>query len=688
MLVLYSLNFYAQTSDLKELPRGKNPIDFYYKEGMKCMQDNNFELAIKNLTAVLKEDARNYPALYNRGACYLKLKDYKKANTDLTTALPYVNKEERIFLLRGKANIGLKEYQTALDDFEEYRRKNEADFEIQLYIGICHEKLQSYGEAMLNYNNLIGYKADHFECLVARGRCYLLMGEPKKALDDFKKAANIDDSDPEIAFYMGNAYYLLQKQEDAMKQYRKAQSLAPSNPLIKENIALCKKGIGLEIAIAYETEISNETFTPDEEVADNEPSKQNERKIEDKKPQINTPSIKSELTWVAPNPDEYKNGRIVVHSNSILLKIKATTSEPISANAFEVVSNGDISKMGETSLSALNQKYGTENLTEGYKYLYAEKMQLHLGENTVTVAVRFNGKTIEAQSLTIIYQKLPEIWAVIVGVETYQSNNMKSLSYSRNDAWAFKTHLRGVEGGNVPENHIVMLINEKAKKESIIATIREIAMKCDSQDIFYFFFSGHGAVGGFCPFDYMHERDTSDNRYNRLSSKLTLVSQPDIKNVLEKSKAKSKLIIADACHSGSFAEEEKSNGKFAASKGEYDGINENYEKYYEEIQASPGGLVYILSSKYNEISRERASMQGGVFTYYLIEGLKGEADGWLEETEMRSDIQNDIITCKELFYYIKYNVQQKTNSLQTPMLIVSKTSPNAAQMPVGIVIHK
>ncbi len=67
--------------------------------------------------------------------------------------------------------------------------------------------------------------------------------------------------------------------------------------------------------------------------------------------------------------------------------------------------------------------------------------------------------------------------------------------------------------------------------------------------------------------------------------------------------------------------------------------------------------VIITSSEGEEVSKEIPG-KGGVFTYYISEGLKGEADrdgdGWIE--------------AQELYEYVRKNVEKATMNTQHPMM--------------------
>jgi hypothetical protein len=239
-----------------------------------------------------------------------------------------------------------------------------------------------------------------------------------------------------------------------------------------------------------------------------------------------------------------------------------------------------------------------------------------------------------------------KIWAVVVGVGKYTA--MPSLKFTDDDAWKFYTHLISPEGGAIPENQIAVLTDETATREGILRAMRDKFLKADANDVVMFFFSGHGLEGCFLPSDY-------DGYNNKLRHE-------EIKQILKQSKAKHKLCIADACHSGSL----DYSGSLAA-KGP---APVSLQRYYQAFEDSEGGIALLMSSKSQELSLEDHGLRHGVFTYYVLQGLKGQADR-----------NNDyIISIKELYNFVYGKVRDYTAGAQTPVL----TGDFDDAMPVGL----
>lgn len=230
--------------------------------------------------------------------------------------------------------------------------------------------------------------------------------------------------------------------------------------------------------------------------------------------------------------------------------------------------------------------------------------------------------------------KSVKIWAVIVGVGRYTS--MPSLKFTDDDAFRVYSFLKSPEGGALPDNQIAILVDESATRENILKTMRQYFLKADANDVVMLYFSGHGLEGCFLPVDY-------DGYNNKLRHE-------EVKQIFNASKAKHKLCIADACHSGSL-----SYGEGLAAKGP---APVTLQRYYQAFEDADGGIALLMSSKAEELSLEDHGLRQGVFTYYVLRGLKGAADG-------NGDY---LVTIKELYGYVYAKVREYTANVQTPVL--------------------
>lgn len=235
-----------------------------------------------------------------------------------------------------------------------------------------------------------------------------------------------------------------------------------------------------------------------------------------------------------------------------------------------------------------------------------------------------------------------KIWAVIIGAARY--SHMPALRYTDDDAYQIYAFLKSPEGGALPDNQLKLLIDEDATRGNILHAMRSIFLRADQNDVVLFYFSGHGLQGSFLPVDY--------DGYNNL------LKHEEINNLLKASKAKHKLVIADACHSGSLL----------AAKTT---VHTALQKYYAAFEDTEGGTALMMSSKGEEYSLEDGGLRSGIFSHFLVRGLKGEADR----------DRDRIINVTELFNFVYQNVRSYTGNVQTPTL----TGRFDQLMPVAVI---
>lgn len=284
---------------------------------------------------------------------------------------------------------------------------------------------------------------------------------------------------------------------------------------------------------------------------------------------------------------------------------------------------------------------------EGIMYFAGGRVYGAVWVNGAAVKELDSDETIPADPVRMDPSKAVKIWAVIVGVGRYTS--MPSLKFTSRDAYFFYSFLGSVEGGAVPQSQMAILVDEDATRENILKKMREYFLKADENDVVILYFSGHGLNGCFLPVDY-------DGYNNKLR-------HDEIKQVLKQSKAKHKLCIADACHSGSLND----NGGALASKGP---AQVTLQRYYQAFEEADGGVALLMSSKAEELSLEDHGLRQGVFTYYVLQGMKGSADK-----------NNDyLVSIKELYNYVYAKVRDYTANAQTPVL----TGDYDDAMPVAV----
>ena len=314
---------------------------------------------------------------------------------------------------------------------------------------------------------------------------------------------------------------------------------------------------------------------------------------------------------------------------------------------------------------------------------------------------QFIKDSIEEASIAILdlekLRKKAKVWAVVVGVSKYSKNKSLNLKYSDADAKSFYNFLHSAGGGSVQKNQIALLLNEQATSQEVRLTMKEIFSQASDDDVVVLYIASHGLTEQGEFYFLTTEAEVG-------SLKNTSLSRLDIAEGLKGCKAKKKMVFADACHSGNIGDvmniaasnntpekkeiktEQKQADKqmVASAKQEKikvspgsrgidtDGKNNKTKESTqtpEQLEASSKLLIemaqvneghaIMTASTGGQKSLEDIKWGGGhgVFTYYLIEGLKGSAD---------SD-KNKFVSFKELNNYVYRSVMDATNMEQSPI---------------------
>ena len=283
---------------------------------------------------------------------------------------------------------------------------------------------------------------------------------------------------------------------------------------------------------------------------------------------------------------------------------------------------------------------------------FTEPLVLREGKNEITVTVIDMDNQATTRSLTVTRMPDPRlldlgtIWAAVIGISQYKT--VSSLQFADQDALAFYDYLLNQIG--VPKDNVFLLTNQQATLVNVRRTLgTELKRKANPQDTVLIYFAGHGAP----------ETDATSPDNDGLEKYLVVYdSDPDdlyttglpmreVEIIFERLAAERVVFIADTCFSGA------TTGRTFTTGGRRAVVSDTFLTRLSHAK----GRVVLAASRANEVSAERPDLQHGVFTYYLLEGLRGKAD-----------IDGDnIITIDELYNYVLQKVPAATNQNPHPI---------------------
>jgi len=242
-------------------------------------------------------------------------------------------------------------------------------------------------------------------------------------------------------------------------------------------------------------------------------------------------------------------------------------------------------------------------------------------------------------------------WAVIIGVSDYADTRIPSLRYASKDARAIHDWLVSPAGGRYAPARVKLLVDRDATGNNIREALFGWLRQAIEEDVVMIFFAGHGSPDS---------PDTPGNlyllphdaRYDAIAS--SGFPMWDIETALKRFvKAKRVVVVADACHSGGVGE----SFDIARRSTGVTPVNPISSGLHSLAAIGPGVAV-LSASDDKQFSAEGAMFGGGhgVFTHFLLEGLKGQADY----------NQDRRVTLGELIPYLSENVRRATRNSQSP----------------------
>ena len=289
------------------------------------------------------------------------------------------------------------------------------------------------------------------------------------------------------------------------------------------------------------------------------------------------------------------------------------------------------------------------------------------GQYTVTLRVTDDAGLTSTAKQTITVSTVPEIvgvndvWAVLIGISNYEE--VKDLQYASDDAVAMARWL--LDSGVAPD-HIRLLLDREGPEEELgglvarratLVNVREalgwLRRVAKPDDLVVIHFSGHGFQG---PDDNGDEKDGVDEFFVlwdtlNADKEDTALRDDEFGAALDRVESQHVVIFFDACYSGGLSRSLPSSARPAPGK----------EDLFSDFSVE-GRLVFSAASESQE-SFESDELRHGIFTYYLLQGLRGSAD-------VNGDGR---VTAWELYEYVASAVPARAklehNATQTPQLL-------------------
>ena len=233
--------------------------------------------------------------------------------------------------------------------------------------------------------------------------------------------------------------------------------------------------------------------------------------------------------------------------------------------------------------------------------------------------------------------------ALIVGVSNYQNDRIPPLRFAHRDAEVFAHFLEEETAWKVAKENIVLLTNEEATYSRFISQLEALMKKCKPDDRLILYFSGHGDVEKAAdgPTGYLLFHDVAPTNYSLTGAYAVTELDQFLQKVVTEKKTKI-LLITDACRP-----EKMIGSTFNGPGVTTAALSELFTN-----------TTKIISCEPDQFSLEDEVWGGGrgLFSYHLVNGLKGMAD----------KNGNRYVNLFELGRYLEDNVMEDSDGEQLP----------------------
>jgi len=238
--------------------------------------------------------------------------------------------------------------------------------------------------------------------------------------------------------------------------------------------------------------------------------------------------------------------------------------------------------------------------------------------------------------------------AIVIGIEKYR--RVPAADFANRDASIFVDYARRALG--IPTENIRLLLDDKADAAEILLAFKNwlpTRVNKGKTDV-YVFYSGHGlpSEDGNSLYFLPHEA-------NRELLERTAISQREIVQAIQRTNPKSVTMFIDSCYSG-----QSRTGETLLAGARPISI------VAKETSNFPANFTVISASAPDQISSSSPELRHGIFSYYLMRGMEGEADG-------NKDGQ---ITVAEMQAYLAERVPRRAmgmNRTQQPQVVGDQT---------------
>lgn len=249
-------------------------------------------------------------------------------------------------------------------------------------------------------------------------------------------------------------------------------------------------------------------------------------------------------------------------------------------------------------------------------------------------------------------------YAIVLGIGSYREKMIPKVKYAHRDAETMARYLENLAG--IPKENILIKTDADVTKGDLEDYFENwLPRRVTGDSTVYIYYAGHGTPDINGSDAYLVPYEGHPDSPGKLYPLKKLYAS------LNKLPARQVIVMLDSCFSGA-------EGRSVSRQGARPLV------MAVENQVLTGDKVLVIAgSKGNQISSDYDKVKHGLFTYYALRGIRGEADG-------NSD---GVVDVGEFYDYVRQNVSRKAsiemNRDQTPDLLPGRASAHVLAIPIA-----
>ncbi|XP_008402921.1 BBSome complex member BBS4 isoform X1 [Poecilia reticulata] len=193
--------------------------------------------AIEFYHEAAKLNEKDWEISHNLGVCYYYIKDFKKAEEHLNTALQ-TSKHDKTFVMLGKVHLLAGDADKAIEVYKRAVEFSPENTELLTTLGLLFLQLGKYQKAFEHLGNALTFDPNNYKAILAAGSMMQTHGDFDVAMNKYRVAACAVPESPPLWNNIGMCFFGKKKYVAAISCLKRAHYLSPFDWKVLYNLGL------------------------------------------------------------------------------------------------------------------------------------------------------------------------------------------------------------------------------------------------------------------------------------------------------------------------------------------------------------------------------------------------------------------------------------------------------------------